>query len=85
MEGGLVYIQFRDCPGCDIRLNQTVTLKMEAVCYSEMSENTCTTWRRNQKEDRSVSELLRFVYISILLCQNNQSQMETILLDSLHF
>ena len=85
MEGGLAYIQFRDCPGCGIRLNQIVTLKMEAVCYSETSENTCTTWHRNQKEDRSVSELLRFDYVSVLLCPNSQSQMETILLDSLHF
>jgi len=52
MEGGLAYIQFIDCPGCGYHLNQIVTLKMEAVCYSETSENTCTTWHRNQKEDK---------------------------------
>jgi hypothetical protein len=33
---------------------QSITLKMEAVCSSEMSEHTCTTWFIKPKEDRQL-------------------------------
>jgi len=52
VEGGLASIHFIDYPDCSSHLNQIVTPKMEAVCYSETSENTCTTWHRNQTKTK---------------------------------